>query len=78
MHWQPEGLHGDEGEEVEHPVLLEEISWVLKVSGLPVAVSSLPYPTIPYPISPKSRAKTWFHRQLLKSKSKVLLLQLPS
>ena len=26
MHWQPEGLHGDEGEEVEHPVLLEEIS----------------------------------------------------
>ena len=48
MHWQPEGLHGDEGEEVEHPVLLEEISWVLKVSGLPVAVSSLPYPTIPY------------------------------
>ena len=105
MHWQPEGLHGDEGEEVEHPVLLEEISWVLKVLGLPMAVSSLPYPTIPYHTLPYPTIPyhtlpyptipyhtlpypTQFSQNhgrrpgssgnFLKSKSKVLLLQLPS
>ena len=54
---------------VEHLLLLEAISGLLKVSGVQVAISSLPYPA-QFPQT--SRVKTWFHRQLFESEVKSL------